>query len=447
VRVSTRDSRYFELGDGTAYIPVGFNLVPAPPADEMEEVISSMASSRINYCRIWLDEEPWNIEDRESGVYNEAKAKELGRFLSLAGRHGIRVKMCLEHFRDIAPVKKIWSDKPLHHRDNGGPFTDMEEFLDSDRGLDQFRRKLAFYQSRYGDRPEIFAWELWNEMNCVKGNWLRWTKVMLPELRRMFPRNLVVQSLGSFDDEKHRENMYRPLSLLDDNDIAQVHRYLDLGAPWTICHGPMDVLLADAVRELRALNPGKPVLVAETGAVRPRHAGCSELYAKDKAGMILHDTIFTPFFAGAAGTGNTWFWRECIRTPRHWRHFARFAAAVEGVQPLAEGFEPFTISHDCLRIYALKGDCTFLAWCRDARNDWRTELVEEKPPQVLKDMVVDLSRCLAETRLKVARVYDPWKDSWSSVEVESGRVSLPPFERSVMIKLVSADNSPLRATR
>jgi len=435
VRLSGRDPRYFELSDGTPYIPIGFNLVRSPAEDEMQDVIQKMASHRINYCRIWLDVPPWNIEDQASGVYNEDNADTLDRFLSLAGENGIRVKMCLEHFRDIPPVQKIWSDKSLHHRSNGGPFATTEEFLSSERGQAQFKRKLAFYRSRFGGRPEVFAWELWNEMNCVNGDWLTWTASMLPELHRLFPKNLAAQSLGSFDNEKYRETMYRPLSLVEGNDLAQVHRYLDLGAPWSICHGPVDVLLAEAVRELRSLNPGKPVLMAETGAVKPRHTGCSDLYAKDKAGMLLHDAIFAPFFAGAAGTGNTWWWRESIEAPDLWWHFARFASAVEGVAPPDEGFEPLAVAHDRLRAYALKGKSTCLAWCRDSLNDWRSELDQEKPPDVLKDMVVDLSPCLAGARARAARAYDPWKDSWSSVEVESGEVSLPPFERSIVVRL------------
>lgn len=83
----------------------------------------------------------------------------------------------------------------------------------------------------------------------------------------------------------------------------------------------------------------------------------------------------------------------------------------------------------------MKGTSTSLAWCRDSRNDWRTELEDGKPPKVLKDAVVDLRACLAKTQVKGARVYDPWKDLWSSVEVESGRIALPPFERSIVIKI------------
>ncbi len=67
--------------------------------------------------------------------------------------------------------------------------------------------------------------------------------------------------------------MYRPMCLLETNDVAQVHRYLDLGARWEVCHGPADVLAAEAVREILNFNTGKPVVLAETGAVKPSIQG------------------------------------------------------------------------------------------------------------------------------------------------------------------------------
>jgi hypothetical protein len=57
------------------------------------------------------------------------------------------------------------------------------------------------------------------------------------------------------------------------------------------------VLAADAVRTLLSWNPQRPLLLAESGAVEPSHSGPSKLYAKDKDGIILHDILFTPFFA------------------------------------------------------------------------------------------------------------------------------------------------------
>jgi hypothetical protein len=285
----------------------------------------------------------------------------LRRFLDLAGRRGIRVKLCLEEFRDIKPKIQNPKDNSIHHRANGGPFVSMQEFLDTEAGRALFLRKVAFYRDHIGDHPAVFGWELWNEMDCVKGDWVKWTERMLPELHQVFPKNMVLQSLGSFDNGPRRAS-YRRLSTMPGNDAAQVHRYLDAGAALEVCHGPVDMLAADAVRELLAFQAGKPVLLAETGAVNRGHSGVFDLYAKDKAGTILHDTIFAPFFAGAAGTGHTWFWRQCIDEPNQWYHFARFARALEGIDPLAEHFEPVAIEHPRLRVYLLRGKKTLLAW-------------------------------------------------------------------------------------
>ncbi|MCX7047361.1 MAG: hypothetical protein NTX50_17980 [Candidatus Sumerlaeota bacterium] len=56
--------------------------------------------------------------------------------------------------------------------------------------------------------------------------------------------------------------------------------------------------------------------------------------------MLLHDVIFAPFFAGATGTGEIWFWRESIQKPDLWRHFARFARAIEGLDPATAPIRP-----------------------------------------------------------------------------------------------------------
>ncbi len=49
------------------------------------------------------------------------------------------------------------------------------------------------------------AWELWNEMDCVETNrWelvREWTRRMLTRIKQADPDHLVVNSLGSFDDE------------------------------------------------------------------------------------------------------------------------------------------------------------------------------------------------------------------------------------------------------
>lgn len=434
VRVSPRDNRYFELSNGSPYIPIGFNLVGPPKEEEFDRLFATMAANGINYVRVWLGHNEWNVEHETCLQFDPARAKTIERFLTLARERGIRVKMCLEYFRDIRAERNRWSDNLLYHKANGGRYESMHEYLFSRVGRDHFKAKLDWYASRYGNEPAVFAWELWNEMNAVRDSeWLDWTKEMLPELKRRWPHHLALQSLGSYDRQSNRDS-YRTLCLLKNNDVAQVHRYLDEGASWEICHGPIDVLAAQAVRELIAFESGKPIILTETGAVKPRHTGCSELYAKDPEGTLLHDMLFAPFFSGAAGTGHGWWWRQAIETPNLWYHFARFAETVKAIAPPAEAFRPLTIPHDRLRIYALAGRATCLPWCRDARNDWRTELADGKKPETLSDVEIDVSNLDLPAKATV-QTYDPWTDTWQQANLSDGTVKIPALRRSIVVRI------------
>ncbi|MGE5569908.1 MAG: cellulase family glycosylhydrolase [Rhodospirillales bacterium] len=439
VRVSPHDHRYLELTDGTPYVPVGLNMI-APPggSDEaealrgMEAWLDSLSSHGGNYIRVWLSSPFWDVEHERSGVYDAEKAKRIDRLLEMCRKRGIRVKMTLEHFRSIGGGRQRWADKPLHNKANGGPAASIEDFFDGEASRAQFRRKIRWYADRYGDDPIIYGWELWNEINAVSGgDYMAWTAVMLPELQRAFPKNLVMQSLGSFDTERVRD-LYRRHSRMEGNAIAQVHRYLDLGAALEVCHGPVDVLAADAIRELRSYDAGRPVILAESGAVEPKHTGPFKLYKKDRDGILLHDVLFAPFFAGAAGPGQIWHWDSYVAANNLWWQFGRFAEAIRGLDLPAEKFEPVMIEHERLRIYALKGRRTMLAWCRDSRNTWQAELERGEQPDVLRGVEVDLGAAAASGK---ARVYDPWTGKWSAAAVRNGKLKLPAFSRSVVIRV------------
>jgi hypothetical protein len=430
VRVSPRNPKYMELTSGKSYIPIGLNLIAPPRAANEDEALqrydawlAALAGNGGNYVRVWISNDFFDVEHARSGEYDEAKARRIERMLALAKACGIRVKMTIEHFRSIGGGPQAWADKPLHSVAQGGPAASIADFFDGPAPRAQFQKKIAWLGQRFGARPEVYGWELWNEINAVRGgDYMAWTAAMLPALHQAFPRNLAMQSLGSFDTDRVRET-YRRHSLLAGNDIAQVHRYLDLGAQLEVCHGPMDVLAAEAVRELIAFQPGRPVVLAESGAVEPRHSGPFKLYAVDKAGILLHDVLFAPFFAGAAGAGQIWHWDAYVAANNLWHHFGRFAEAVRGIDPAAEDFAPSMIEHPRLRIYQLKGRRTTLLWLRDKENTWITELKEGQAPQPVRGVTLPF---------KNARFYDPWTNRWSKAKASGGQVAVPEFTRSLV---------------
>ena len=76
--------------------------------------------------------------------------------LAMARARGIRVKLTVEHFRSIGGGPQAWADKPLHNAANGGPAESIADFFDGERSRAQFRKKIAWFASRFGERPEIY---------------------------------------------------------------------------------------------------------------------------------------------------------------------------------------------------------------------------------------------------------------------------------------------------
>ena len=439
VRVSERDCRYFELDNGKPYIPIGMNLIAPPKGDMavMDEWFGKLAAQGGNYVRIWLGNSYFDVEHAKSGEYDEEKAKHIDQLFASARKHNIRVKLCIDFFRHLGEGSQTWAAKPLHHRNNGGLATNMVDWVNSPACRARYKGKYDFYAKRYGSDPVVFGWELWNEMNAVVGGDVRgWTAEMLPELHRRFPKNLCVQSLGSFDGAGARP-IYRDVCGLADNDVAQVHRYLDLGAKLEICHAPVDVFAADAVRELQAFNLKKPILLAESGGVEPCHSGPSKLYEKDRDGLILHDVLFAPFFAGAAGPGHIWHWDVYVAKNDLWWHFGRFAQAVAEIDPPAEAFEAQTVEHPRLRILVLRGRRTVLAWCRDKEATWQTALADGRAPETLSGLTVTLPAPSAGGAAAETSVFDPWSGQRTAVKGDAGTIALPDFSRSLVIRIRS----------
>src|SRR5450759_3024467 len=250
IEVSIDNPSYFQFSDGSPYIPIGINMINPSgmyrdnPDSQLYEIgrwMKNLSDNGGNYVRVWLSQSFWDIEDQQAGRFSEEKARRIDRFIEMARKNNLKIKMTLEHFRSLTLEEnpQSWATKFVYHKSKGGPLDSIRQYLTSAEGQRLFLDKVDFYQKRYGSDTLFFGWELWNEMNAmsvpVDSIFFVWNEKMLNEVKQRFPENLVMQSLGSFDSEKIRPT-YRKMMLLSGNQVAQVHRYLDLGAEMEVCH-------------------------------------------------------------------------------------------------------------------------------------------------------------------------------------------------------------------
>lgn len=439
---ATASERYFVDQNGKGWIPIGINLCFCRDSGEgasrvenldacraeFEGWIRDFAAQGGNYARLWLGHDFFQVMPEKPEQYDAERTETLLRVVRLCEKLGVRLKLTLESFRTVYAANDVpagqyaeFFNRPLY-----APFAkSMYEFYRSEECYRIYMAKARYLKSLgLGDSPAVFCWELWNEIDATGGvaAYADWSDRALAELKRLFPGQMTVQNLGSYA-YSGSPIAYAQMATVKDNDFMQIHRYLDPGAPMDVCRAPMDVLAAESIRELCELRGDRPALLAETGAVMANHTGPSNLYEVDREGTLLHDAIFAPFFAGSAGCGQFWHWDSYVARWNLWWQYRRFASAIAGIDPVAEGFKPFRLETRRLRVYGLRGAKTTVLWCRDKRCDWRSELVEGNAPE-------DVSGETLPFGGRTFFCYNPWTDR--SVEVMAPK--LPSFKRSLVVR-------------
>lgn len=437
IGVSEKAPRYFETAEGRGWIPVGCNICfdrlnvkgaadAAATRERFGAWLDAFAANGGNFVRLWLGHRSLEVMPEKAGAYDAAQDETLKFIVRRCEAKGIKLKLTLESFRSVlADSSKAY--QPFFNRTLYSPYVKtMREFYASEKCRDVYLGKARHLKDLgLGDSPAVICWELWNEINSTSPTdvYAPWSDRMIADLKALFPKQMVVQNLGSYSDA-YAYRQYGQLGEVKGNDFLQVHRYLDPGANIDACRGPMDILAAQSIRDLWHVGAAKPVLLAETGAVQANHAGPSPLYDVDKEGTLLHDALFAAFFAGSAGCGQFWHWdHQYLNRWNLWWHFSRFAEAVKGLDPVAEAFHPLYTETRNLRVYVLEGRRTTVMWCRDKASDWQSELMDKKPAAILKGEKVPVRDIALDC-------YLPWEGRW----VKTAAPALPDFRRSIVVR-------------
>ena len=321
------------------------------------------------------------LESGEPWAWSLENAWRLDQVLELARQNGINLCLCFnpersdsgtcyKGFMDIFRASNTAWGRLLNSQHLG-----FDQFFHNPLCREMYRDKIRYVIGRWGYSPNIFSWELWNEIEAVAppqgvGPWCR---EMTAYLRSVDPWRHLIKSSA--------HHAWTPEYWGEDNgDLDDVHPYFG----WSGEEG---------TRNLGAFLPefssgvyatGRPFMVAETGIAREvttKYGLAGDLADKDVTCFHVHEALWGGLFSGSVGTGMVWWWDEHV--DRHDAYY-RFRAIKNFVADIEFNHENFTrgeqacASTDGLRLFELIGRRSRLLWIRHRDLSWYGLAVEKR---------------------------------------------------------------------
>lgn len=333
--------RYFEYTSGPSYFPIGHNLNWSWDAvgglETYDRWLRELSEAGGNYARLIIDV-PWFISLEWAGPAGDYRASqraaaELDMILERAAEYGVHLQLVLLWHQALRTyttppvvlpegvqrpdVSADWDDNPYNVL-NGGVLSGPSVFFFNDEAQALFRRRLRYIVARWGYSPQVFAWEIIDQVDRtanydpeIATNWLRSTASFI---RQMDSHGHLITASSREYDLAIAENAQldfagaqfyqrRPIETVGDqvaNVISLVRRYLDTGfAP---------VMLVDY-----SLNPW------------------FEPTVDDPEGVHFQNTLWAAALSGASGGAMSDWWDTYVIPQGLQDYYAPLAAFTAGI--------------------------------------------------------------------------------------------------------------------
>lgn len=349
VRVSRRNPAFFEYEDGTPFFPVGLNihtntdyraetrLKLTPLADrglkDFEDYFAQCSAAGINCIEIWMASWTFALEWSSRrhdyygiGRYNLANAAKLDRLFELAERYGIRINLVFDNHGKFSdrPTQE-WFENPFNKESeyvesDGGFLTAEDDFFASECYKEFCRRRNRYLAARYGQNPNIFAIELWSEVDLTiqfrnksypDGTCEKWHSEMIRDYQQHTPvRHLITTHVCG--------------------DINNNKRWIRLWELPEVSHLAGDAYRSDRIpmfdqmrKQYDAIEFPKPCLITEFG-------GSSSGNDDGKMEADLHAGLWSAIFKKQAGLPFLW-WHDFVILGKRLHHFRGVTEFLSGV--------------------------------------------------------------------------------------------------------------------
>ncbi|MFW5857513.1 MAG: hypothetical protein ACOCX4_06530, partial [Planctomycetota bacterium] len=385
--------------DGSGFFAIGFNVCWPPGESGVSgyvHYLDRLHESGCNHTRLWLCTWGFQFETPTPYAYDLGEAAQIDAVFAAARERGITIKLCLDNFHDF-----LHSPEAGPYFAPNGPCRVRPDFFTDPEAIRIHAAKLRYVVARYGGYPNLFAWELWNEMNYTLEYWwdteagaaltdaelaeryyLPWTRQAARRLRALDPYgHPVTTSLGW-------NEVWDALWRLPELDIVQQHSYIRRLPMW---RDPVENDAAALVLHTRArlAGFGRPTLLAEFG-----YMGTNEdnpFNDADTEGVALHNALWAGAFSRHAGTPMIWWWDYYLERHdlyHHYRALADFLAGVDWARPkqrLVGDNDPD------VRVLVLMDDRWAGVWVQNRRATWRERVERGRTPPTLDDVTLQLA--------------------------------------------------------
>jgi mannan endo-1,4-beta-mannosidase len=201
------NKRYFQHENGKPFIPIGHNEWYSAElfldTERLDRYFSVMKDHGENTLRIVLDYQgfsinvpfysPNNLVELKVGEFNPELVEALDNLVHAAERHGIYLLLAILPNLFDEVFDGNWYEHPYNKNfdPENGLVESPEELLHDPAAIRAVKARFRFFIERWGASPNIFAWELWNEMNAIGGT--------------LEQQNEWIQEMGAFCKQLERE--------------------------------------------------------------------------------------------------------------------------------------------------------------------------------------------------------------------------------------------------
>ena len=330
------NKRYFMFEDGKSFFPLGvsgggeqinydyFGTVKIeskiytydPKA--IEKRFQDMQANKENFIRIDIEGLGWwdrkNIEqligdgkiqflEDPAGVFNEGYARRVDNFVNLAEKYGIYIDLVLmPHTCQLEGLRNNFDLHP-YHVNNGGPAKSLTDFFYDNKIKDMYKKRAEYIINRWGDSPNIFSWELWNELSGCGGSGsdkvdTAWVKEMGEHIKNYEKSKYGKAHLVNVSITGNYMPSQQYVYDSSGTDIATVHYYTDISdkipRPSDV---PIQIAKAVPVLLKDKIKYNRPHLENE------RYTGG---FVETLTNQVENNASWAYLASGSAGTGATW---------------------------------------------------------------------------------------------------------------------------------------------